>query len=501
MQITSNALRLKRLGISTYREAVIYLRQDSYICKAEGFEAQSRIHVKIKDKSTIATINTVTSDLLQLDEASLSEWAWENLGAKEGELIYLSHPSLLDPMEHVRAKIYGKKLDDRAFTAIVKDIVAGNLSNIQISAFLSACAYNHLDADEITSFTRAMLAAGKQIKWNGKLIVDKHCIGGLPGNRTTLIIVPIVAACGMTIPKTSSRAITSSAGTADVMETLAPVDLSFEKMQQVVAQENGCIVWGNAAALSPADDIIIRIEHGLNLDSQNQMIASVLSKKIAAGSTHVVIDIPIGPTAKVRSVENAVFLKDVLEKVGEKLGLKVKVIFSDGTKPVGRGIGPALEAYDVLAILQNQHDAPQDLRARALTLAGEILEFSPTVPRGQGLQLATATLDSGKAWQKFQAICAAQGGMRTPPRAQYNHEYVACKAGKIVAIDNRRLARLAKLAGAPSSQAAGVYLRANVGDRVEKGQSLLTLHADSLGELDYARLFLKNCEPIVQIGE
>lgn len=499
MQTTSHALSLRRLGISTYKEAVIYLRQDSYICKAEGFEAQSRIQVKIGNKSTIATLNTITSDLLQPDEASLSEWAWETLDAQEGELVYLSHPSPLDSMEYVRAKIYGNKLNNHAFTAIMKDVMAGHLSDIQISAFLSACAHNRLDVDEIAGLTAAMLNVGNKINWHADLVVDKHCIGGLPGNRTTIIVVPIIAACGLTIPKTSSRAITSSAGTADTMETLAPVDLNFAKMRQVVEQERGCIVWGDAASLSPADDIMIRIERSLNLDSQGQMVASVLSKKVAAGSTHVVIDIPIGPTAKIRNMENAELLKGLLEQVSTRLGLHIKVLFSDGTQPIGRGIGPALEAYDVLSILQNCSDAPQDLREHALLLAGEILEFSPSIPAGQGLRLATETLVSGKAWQKFQAICAAQGGMRTPPKACYSYEHVAQREGKVTCIDNRRLALLAKLAGAPRDKAAGVYMHVRTGASIVKSQPLFTVYAEAPGELDYAVSFLKHDNAIVHI--
>lgn len=499
MQNTSHALRLKRLGIATYKEAVIYIRQDSYICKAEGFEAQSRIKVSLNDKSTIATLNIITTDLLKPDEAGLSEWAWELLGANEGDLIYLAHPTPLTSMAHIRAKIHGKKLNEENFNEIIKDVVKGRLSDIQIAAFLSACVDNHLDLDEITSLTKAMLNVGVKINWPQELIVDKHCLGGLPGNRTTIIVVPIIAACGLTIPKTSSRAITSSAGTADTMETLAPVALDFATIKKVVAQENGCIAWGDAAALSPADDMMIRVERGLNLDSRGQMAASVLSKKIAAGSTHVLIDLPVGPTAKIRSQKDAEILATLLKNIGQRLNINVATIFTDGSKPVGHGIGPALEAHDVLAVLQNHTDAPQDLRERSLLLAGKILEFSPKIKNGDGLELATATLTSGKAWQKFQAICEAQGGMRRPPKAAYTYVHTSDCSGNIHNIDNRKLALLAKLAGAPHDKTAGVYLHANVGDTIEKTQPLLTLHAGHPGELDYAVNFLKNIDKIIQI--
>jgi len=498
MQTTSHALRLRRLGIATYKEAVLYIRQDSYICKAEGFEVPTRIMVRIENKSVIATLNIITSDLLRSDEASLSEWAWEMLEAKEGDLVYLSHPPPLNSMEQIHNKIRGATLDLATFHSIIKDITSGYLSDIQIAAFLSACADGRLNLQEITDLTAAMLASGQRIKWTQNLVVDKHCIGGLPGNRTTLILVPIVAACGLTIPKTSSRFITSSAGTADTMETLAPVNLSFAHIQKVIAQEHGCIVWGNAA-LCPADDIMIRIERGIGLNSQGQMVASVLSKKIAAGSNHVLIDIPVGATAKIKDIAQATILKDILEHVGLSLGIRIKTIFTDGIKPVGRGIGPALEAYDALAVLQNQQTAPQDLKERALLLAGEILEFSPQIAKGQGLQLARTTLASGKAWHKFQAICEAQGGMRIPPKAPYTYTHVATTSGGITSINNLHLALLAKLAGAPNDKAAGVYLQANVGDKVNVGQPLFTVHAEHVGELDYAINFLKNYDSIMQI--
>jgi thymidine phosphorylase len=331
--------------------------------------------------------------------------------------------------------------------------------------------------------------------------VDKHCVGGLPGNRTTPIVVAVVAAQGLTIPKTSSRAITSPAGTADTMEMLAPVDLDIAAMRRVVEKESGCIVWGGAAGLSPADDILVRVERPLELDSEGQLVASVLSKKAAAGSTHVVVDVPVGPTAKVRSAEAAEFLKKRLEEVGRAVGLSVRVVLTDGAQPVGRGIGPALEARDVLAVLRGEPGAPPDLRGRALALAGMILELSQNVPRGMGVQQAELLLESGQAWRKFQAICEAQGGMRTPPRARHTQPVTAPRAGRVAAIDNRRLSRAAKLAGAPKAPASGVEFLAPLGTVVEKGQPLFVLHAAAHGELHYAEDYVRSQPDIVELRD
>ncbi|SHH05451.1 thymidine phosphorylase family protein [Massilia sp. CF038] len=493
------SLRMRRLGIDTYQEPVAYMRSDCNVCKSEGFEARSRIELWRAGTCVVATLNVVHFDLLAGDEIGLSEAAWRALGGDDGDAVLVNHPAPLLSFSSVRAKIYGRPLTGDAAGAIISDVSAGRYSDIELAAFITACSGGRLDTAETIALTRAMAGAGQRLHWDSDIVVDKHCVGGLPGNRTTLLVVPIVAACGLIMPKTSSRAITSPAGTADAMETLAPVALGLPDMRRVVEQEGGCIVWGGAVALSPADDLLIRVERPLGLDSDGMLVASVLSKKIAAGSTHVVIDIPVGRTVKVRSADSARALGERLIQVGAALGITVQVVASDGTQPVGRGIGPALEAFDVLAVLQNQADAPDDLRQRALLLAASVLEMGGRAGPGQGMALARETLASGLAWRKFQSICEAQGGMRSPPRSAHTHVLEAQHRGQVVAIDNRLLAQVAKLAGAPTAKAAGLVFHAPLGTTLEVGQPLLTLHAESPGALAYARAFAERQEHLVTI--
>ena len=322
-----NSLILRKTGIDTYREAVMYLRTDSPVCISEGFEAQARVQINYLGKSIIATLNKINSDLLDQGEIGLSEYAWKLLGAKDGDLVTVAHPRPINSMSFVRSKIYGNRLGRSEFREILDDIVSGRYSDIQITSFLTACSSSKIDFEEIMDLTLEMVNVGEQIKWHSDFVVDKHCVGGLAGNRTTPIVVPIVSEFGLIMPKTSSTAITSPAGTADTMEVFAPVNLTVSQMKKVVEKENGCIVWGGAVSLSPADDILIRVERVLDLDSEGQLVASVLSKKIAAGSSHVLIDIPIGPSAKVRSEATGNFLKMYFEKVGEKLGLNSQCLF------------------------------------------------------------------------------------------------------------------------------------------------------------------------------
>ena len=498
---SSASIRLRRMEIDTYREPVIYMRADCEVCRAEGFEARSRIEVRCGDRHIVATLNVVRGELLAHGEAGLSDSAWRLLGAREGDVAHLAHPQPVESLRHVRAKVFGRRLDREAFAEVIGDIVQDHYSEIDLAAFLAASCGERLDFEEIVSLTRAMVEAGDRLWWDRAPVVDKHCVGGLPGNRTTPIVVPIVAALGLCMPKTSSRAITSPAGTADTMETLASVDLDAAAVRRVVEREGGCIVWGGSVRLSPADDVLIRVERALDLDGEGQLVASVLSKKVAAGSTHVVIDVPVGPTAKVRSPEAAAALGELLTAVGARVGLTVRVIRTDGSQPVGRGIGPALEARDVCAVLRGDADAPHDLRDRAVLLAGHVIEMADAADPGAGPESARRVLADGSAWRKFQAICEAQGGMREPPVATHRREIVASRAGVVASIDNRRLARIAKLAGAPKAAVAGVDLHVRVRDRVEVGTPLFSVHARAPGELDYALTYLAAQEDVVAVGD
>lgn len=495
----SQGLRPVRLGVRAQHEAVVFMRSDCTVCRSEGFNNHSRVGVRIGASHLVAQLFIVDGDLLPRGTVGLSETAWEQLRPPGTELAFFSHAPALASMSAVRRKIYGQELSGNDLDAIVSDIARRRYSNIELAAFVAACGGERLNPKEIAHLTRAMARAGQRMTWSSKLVVDKHSVGGLPGNRTTPVVVAIVASHGLLIPKTSSRAITSPAGTADVMETLTAVDLSIADVRKVVEREGGCLVWGGAVSLSPADDVLIRIERALDLDSEGQMIASVLSKKAAAGSTHVVIDIPVGPTAKVRSADAAQRLAGGLEAAASAVGLQVMPMISDGTQPVGRRIGPALEARDVLEVLRTEASAPADLRDRAVTLAGAVLEASGRAPRGTGAAAAAATIDSGQAWKKFQAICDAQGGMRTPPQAPKTLPVTASEGGVVSGVDCRRLARAAKLAGAPAATAAGVELHLRLGDAVKLGQPLFTLHAETAGELAYARDFVTSGSPIYTI--
>jgi thymidine phosphorylase len=454
--------------------------------------------LRAADREIMAILFQGADDLLKNDEVGLSEAAWKLLGALDGEWATLSHPPAVNSMGAVRSRIFGTTLEPSAFDAIVSDVVAGRYSDVHLAAFITAGSALPLTDEETIALTGAMARAGEQLQWDRET-VDKHSVGGLPGNRTTPIVVAIVAAAGLTIPKTSSRAITSPAGTADAMETVTRVDLDIEAIRRIVYAEGGCLAWGGALRLSPADDIFIGVERQLDIDPEGQLIASVLSKKIAAGSHKLVLDIPVGPTAKVRSAAAGQKLSMRMRDVASRFGVETVSVISDGRQPVGRAIGPALEMRDVLSVLRCEANAPTDLRQRALDIAAAVLELGGVAAQDCGVAHAAKLLDSGAAYEKFERICYAQGGFREPVVASLQQVITSDRSGPVTEIDNRKIARVAKFAGAPDNAGAGLILHARLGDEVSMDQPLMTLYSGTQSELVYAMNYARSVDLAITV--
>jgi thymidine phosphorylase len=488
--MTMPSLKLRRVAIDTYKENVAYLHRDCLIYRTEGFQALSKIEIHCigNGNPVIAVLNIVDDEMITApDQLGLSEQVFHQLNLAEGTEVFISHASPPSSLKFVHLKIAGERLSYDAYLQIIKDIVNNRYSKIEMAAFLVGCAESGMEREEILSLTRAMVNTGKRLDWGEHLVADKHCIGGIPGNRTTMLIVPIVAAHGMLIPKTSSRAITSPAGTADTMEVLANVNQSQQKLRKTVQHERAFIVWGGTANLAPADDILIAVERPLSMDSIGQMVASILSKKVAAGATHLLIDIPIGKTAKIRNSTEGQKLRKIFEYVGDKIGLHIEVVLTDGSQPIGRGVGPVLETLDVMKVLENDPEAPHDLREKSLQLAGRIIEFDFDVRGGQGYDIARDILESGRALAKMNAIIDSQGrNSPLPQLGKLQHLVVAISDGLVEAIDNFKIASIARLAGAPMDKSAGVYLNKKVGDKVQKGETLFTIYAQFNADFKFA---------------
>jgi len=487
--------RVKRLRIDTLGEHVVFINESSVREGNLGFRPLDRVWVVGADPvaggshEVTGILNFCENLLVAPNEIGLSEIAYHDLGLPDGANVRATIAPAPRSTDLVRAKLQGQRLDQAGFEAILGDVVRHRYSKVELSMFVLGCALSPPDLQETVDLTRAMIATGSQLRFGTAPIADKHCIGGVPGNRTTMVVVPILAALGVTIPKTSSRAITSPAGTADTMGVLAEVALEPAQLHAVVDRIGACIAWGGALDLAPADDILITVERPMEIDTEVQMVASILSKKKTAGATHALLDIPVGPTAKVRTRESAHRLANLFRDVSRAIDLQLDIAVTEARGPVGWGIGPRLEALDVQSVLRRAPGAPVDLREKSLYLAARILEMVGVVPATGGYRAAQEVLDAGAAADMFERIIDAQGRRSPVPEAPYRCTVPSPGDGRIREIDCWEIARVAKRAGAPANVSAGVRLLHTMGDIVSKGEPLFEIHAQSETQLEFGRAY------------
>jgi len=454
-----------------------------------------RVRISNNGKSIISVIDIATG-LLKENEIVVSKEIKSQLQLRKGSSVEVSLATEPISAEYIHKKLKCKRLNQLEITKIINDIVKNALTETEIAYFVSAVYKCGMNIEEIEFLVRAMADVGKKIDF-GDDVVDKHSIGGIAGNRTTPLVVSICAAAGLTMPKTSSRAITSAAGTADVMESICKVEFKIKEIRDIVKKTNACFVWGGSLGLSPADDKLIQVERILHLDPEPQLLASILSKKIAIGIDKVVIDIPYGVGAKVDK-KSAQKLKKQFEFLGKKFNIKLKAALTDGSQPIGNAIGPYLEIKDIINILGRKENRPLDLEKKAVYLSGEIFELSGKTRKGDGKKLAQEILDSGEAFKKFKQIIKAQKGSipRKIPIAKFHESMHATKKGKIKSIDNKKMNMMAVLAGSPMDNTAGLYLHKHVKDKVKRGEPLITIHSESKQRLKEAEDYFKRQKPI-----
>lgn len=407
----------------------------------------------------------------------------------------------------IRKKLVGKELTYKEIYAIMDEISHKRLGDVLTTYFAASGFSKGFSDEEIYHLTKAMVETGQKLKFSG-IVADKHSIGGIPGTRTTLILVPIIAAAGFQIPKSSSRAITTPGGTADDMEILAPVNLSRQKIYSVVKQTNGCIVWGGSFNIAPADDEIIKVEEVLLFESYDKILISIMAKKVAFGSNHVVIDIPFGKTTKVRSLADANLLKSKFVKLAKKFGIKIEVLIHKTEEPAGRGLGPLLETREALRVLEQDPEMSVDLEARTINLAGSLLELcltdSPAKIRDSirnkyknCYTWAADILESGLALQKMKQIIKAQGGNEKIKSedlvpGKYSFEYIASSKREIESFNIKNLTVVARVLGAPDMKKSGIYLNKKIGEKIEKGDVVCTFYSESMYNLKEGKESFKN---------
>jgi len=488
--------KVKPIDINASHVSVIMNAEDA---NGLGLSRTDRVKVMARDRSIVAILDS-TRTIVEPGEVAIFKNTYDSLALKEGDQVKIFPTEKPKSVEYIKKKMMGDELSTKEINLIIKDISDNNLSDIELSAYVTAIMIRDMNMREVEDLTRAMVESGTRLDFDNKPIFDFHSVGGVPGNKITLIIVPIVAAAGLLIPKTSSRAISSACGTADILEAICRVDLSIEEIKSQTESIGGTIAWGGAVNIAPADDIIIHAEYPLGIDPYPQVLASVMAKKVAGGAKFLVMDIPIGEESKVRDKEyGRRYARDFID-LGHRFGIKVECAITYGDQPVGNAIGPTLEIKEALECLEG-HDGPKSLLSKSLSLAGIILEMGSVALPGQGAQVAKRILDSGAALKKFREIIKAQGGDGEISSSkimlgQFYEDILAPQDGYIHRIFNRRIVKIVRAAGSPFEKGAGLYLYGKQGDKIEKGKPIFRIYSDSQSKLNTAKAVALEYPPL-----
>jgi AMP phosphorylase len=491
--------KIKRINVEAGENTVILNHNDAY---EMGLRSLDRVKISSKKRS-ITAILELSKTIIKSKEIGFLTGAFNSLQEKEGCKVVVIPAPRPSSIEFIKKKMNDQELSYDEILRIIKDIVNRNLSDIELSAYVSAVYTRGMNQRETKDLTLAMIETGETIEFDSEKVFDYHSIGGVPGNKVTLLVVPVIAAAGLIIPKTSSRAISSPCGTADIFEVLANVSLSAEDIKHVAESVGGTIAWGGAVNIAPADDIIIRAEYPLAIDPYSQVIASVMAKKKAAGVNRLVLDIPVGPNAKVESMELAKKYGRDFIAIGDELGMIVECAITYGGQPIGRAIGPQLEAREALEALENKK-VPNSVLEKSVSLAGMILELGDEPP-GSGSEKAKELICNGKALEKLKEIIEAQGGdpevtSETIEVGKHNQVVTSDRDGYVDSINNKSIIKVSRAAGTPKSKGAGIMIHKKTGMKVDKNEPIYTVYADSKLKLEEAIKIAFKLRPIVVEG-
>jgi len=483
-------LKIKVLKFSAGRPVAII---SEALAEKASIHVDNRVLIKKNSKSIVAVVD-VAKEFVGKDEIAVSSEIVNQLSLAEEDYVIMELAPKPESVWLIQKKLRCGKLNEKELAMIMDDIANHALTEAEIAYFVASVYNCKMNLSEVHDMTLAILKSGMRLGLKGT-IVDKHSIGGIPG-RITPILVSICAAAGLTIPKTSSRSITTPAGTADAMETICKVEFTLSELKEIIRKTNACLVWGGALNLAPADDKIIQVEKLLNLDPEAQLLASILAKKLAVGAKYVLIDIPFGKNAKVDK-KGAEILANNFKKLGKSFNLKLDCFLEKTEEPLGNGIGPVLEMKDVIKVLSRESPCYK-IEQKSLALSAKLLEMTGKAKKGKGISLATDILNSGRAFEKFkQIIQAQQGSLDNMKETRLKHDIIAEKNGKIKEINVKKINTLARFLGCPADKSAGVYLYKHLNEAVKKGEKILTLYSESEAELEEGLKFYNKFQPLL----
>ncbi|MFA5247255.1 MAG: thymidine phosphorylase [Candidatus Micrarchaeia archaeon] len=458
--------------------------------KRLNIEKGDRILISFGKKKVLALAD-YSDKYVKTNEISLFADVSSKLGDCEGKQICVEKAQRPKSLDYIRKKLDGDTLTETEIGQIIDDLMVEHFSTAELAAFVTSVYIRGLSPDEIVGLTKAMVRSGESMSFaKNSIVASEHSIGGVAGDRVSMLIVPIVASCGVIIPKTASRAISSASGTADAMEVLAPVELTRKQVENVAKKTGGALVWGGGVNIAIADDKLIQVRHPLRLDPSGLLLSSILAKKKAEGAKYVLLDIPVGRGSKINDLKEANSLANSFKMLSSRLGMSLNCIITDGSEPAMNAIGPAIEARAVLEILADGGKSHPQLAEKAIIMSSVILQMAKSMDKDKAYALAKKQLESGAADRKFRQIIAAQGGdpKVKPSQIQMSKEHRAVKAkadGKVGHIDNKAIFRLCRALGAPSDKKAGIMLKVKKEQRICKGDTIFEVYSSSAKSLEY----------------
>lgn len=397
----------------------------------------------------------------------------------------------------------GMELSREEIEFFINGITRGSIPDYQAAAWAMAVLLNGMTERETTDLTMAMARSGEMLDLSGvvPLAVDKHSTGGV-GDKTTLVVEPLVAACGLPVGKMSGRGLGFSGGTLDKMESIPGfrVNLTREEFLQKLGDE-GLVLAGQSGDLAPADGKLYALRDVTGTVPSIPLIASsIMSKKIAAGAQAIVLDVKVGTGAFMETLPEARQLAELMVAIGRLSGRKVVALLSDMNQPLGNAVGNALEVNEAIDTLQG--GGPADFREHCLVVASHLLVVGRKAGDiDEARRMAETILQDGIAWQQFRRLVTSQGGevsvVDKPallPQAPLVETVAAERSGYLLGIDAREVGETSVELGAgrarkedPIDHAVGIVIHHKVGDHIGKGEGLFTIHANDLSKMVAAR--------------
>ncbi len=491
-------LSSRKLDVAGGDEMIAILNEQD--AKENGVNIGDKLTLEIPGRKKLLVVNVDASDsLVEQGEIGFFENVWDKYHLRFGEVVKVKIAPKSDAIEYIRKKLKGEKLSYEEIYSIIKDIADDRLGQI-LTTYYAAAGYSPgFDEEEMFYMTKAMAETGDTLKFDG-IVADKHSIGGVAGKGITPLLIPMVACVeDLTLPNTSSRAVTSASATTDMLETVMPMIFAKEELEAMILKHNSFMVWGGGLELAPADDEIIEVQKPIGIESIDKFVASIVSKKVAQGVTHVVFDVPMGKGAKITGEKEFRKVNDAFNRVCKKFDIKVLVHRRDVKGIDGNAVGPTLEAREFLRVYERDDRRSLQLEKDAVNMAGGLIELCGKAKKGEGSAIARKFLENGQAFEKFKTIVELQGGSRdvssnTLEVGGITWDYLSPKEGVIDYVNNKKVFEVCRALGNPQIKEAGMYFHKKAGTKVKKGEKIFTLYATTDSRLKLAQKIVKEVD-------